>query len=274
MTFDQWRRGVGTAISFTAFGLGGLVIGLFIAPILLLVVRNQSRRQHMTRKLIRQSFRGFIGLMRVMGVAESHMEGAHRLHRPGLLIMGNHPSLIDVIYLVALTPNANCIVNGHLARNIFTRGPIKAAGYITNSDPQGVLEEAKASLAAGYSLILFPEGTRTTPGQPIRFRRGGANIALHSGTPITPVLISCTPTTLTKGEPWYHIPAHRICMEFRVLEDQRVPLDPDHAVRHQARAVTAWLTDYFNKELEQFSHDRDTRPLAGSQTDDYRHSGA
>lgn len=274
MTFNQWRRGVGTAISFTAFGLGGLVFGVLVAPVLLLLIRDDTKRQVLTRELIRQSFRGFIGLMRVMGVAESHIEGAHRLHRPGLLIMGNHPSLIDVIYLIAHTPNANCIVNGHLARNIFTRGPIKAAGYITNSDPEVVLDEAKASLAAGNSLILFPEGTRTTPGQPIRFRRGGANIALHTGTPITPVLISCTPTTLTKGEPWYHIPPSRICMEFRVLADQPIPIDAEQPVRHRARALTTWLTDYFNQELEQFSHDRDKRPLAGNQTDDYRHSGA
>lgn len=274
MTLNQWRRGVGTAISFTAFGLGGLVFGVLVAPVLLVVIRNETRRQLLTRELIRQSFRGFIGLMRVMGVAQSHIEGAQRLNRPGLLIMGNHPSLIDVIYLIAHTPNANCIVNGHLSRNIFTRGPIKAAGYITNSDPEAVLEAAKTSLAAGNSLILFPEGTRTTPKQPIHFRRGGANIALHTGTPITPVLIRCTPTTLTKGEPWYHIPPRRICMEFNVMADLPLPANTNQSVRHHARALTAWLTDYFNRELEQFSHERDTRSVAGNQADDYRHSGA
>ena len=274
MTFNQLRRGVGTAISFTAFGLGGLVIGLLVAPILLLVVRNDIKRQRLTRELIRQSFRAFIGLMRVMGVAESHIGDAQRLQRPGLLILANHPSLIDVIYLIAHTPNANCIVNGHLVRNPFTRGPIKAAGYITNSDPEAVLEAATASLQAGNSLILFPEGTRTTPGQPIQFRRGGANIALHSGVPITPVLIRCTPTTLTKGEPWYHIPPSRIRMELQVLADLPLPADPHLPVRHRARAITAWLTDYFNTELEQFSHGRDTRAVAGNKTDDYRHAGA
>ena len=274
MTFNQWRRGVGTAISFTAFGLGGLVIGILIAPVLLIVVRNDTRRQRLMRALIRQSFRGFIGLMRIMGVAESNVGDAHRLQRPGLLILANHPSLIDVIYLIAHTPNANCIVNGHLVSIPFTRGPIKAAGYITNSDPEAVLEAAKASLAAGNSLILFPEGTRTTPGQPIQFRRGGANIALHSGVPITPVLIRCTPTTLTKGEPWYHIPPSRIRMELQVLADLPLPNDPHLPVRLRARAITAWLTDFFNTELEQFSHGRDTKAVAGNQTDDYRHAGA
>lgn len=274
MTFNQWRRGVGTAISFTAFGLGGLVIGILIAPVLLVVVRNDTRRQRLMRELIRQSFRGFLGLMRIMGVAESSIGDAQRLQRPGLLILANHPSLIDVICLIAHTPNANCIVNGHLVSNLFTRGPIKAAGYITNSDPEAVLEAAKVSLAAGNSLILFPEGTRTTPGRPIQFRRGGANIALHSGVPITPVLIRCTPTTLTKGEPWYHIPPRRIRMELQVLADLPVPADPHLPVRHRARAITAWLTDYFNTELEQFSHVRDTSTVAGNQTDDYRHAGA
>lgn len=274
MTLDQWRRGLGTAISFSAFGIGGLVIGVFIAPLLLIVIRNDMRRQQMTRELIRQAFKGFIGLMRILGVAESHIGNAQQLNRPGLLILANHPSLIDVIYLIANTPNANCIVNGHLVSNPFTRGPIKAAGYITNSDPEAVLAAAKASLAAGNSLILFPEGTRTTPAQPIRFRRGGANIALHTGTAITPVLIRCTPTTLTKGEPWYRIPPRRIRMELQVLADVPIPDQPNLAVRYRARALTAWLTDHFNQELEQFSHDRDTRSVPGNQADDYRHAGA
>ena len=274
MTLSQWRRGFGTAICFSVFGIGGLIIGVVIAPLLLILVRDDIRRQHLTRRLIRQAFKGFIGLMRILGVAESRIGNGDYLNRPGLLILANHPSLIDVIYLIAHTPNANCIVNGHLVSNPFTRGPIKAAGYITNSDPEAVLDAAKASLAAGNSLILFPEGTRTRPSEPICFRRGGANIALHTGTAITPVLIRCNPTTLTKGEPWYHIPPRRICMELQVLSDVPIPNDSNQPVRHRARALTAWLTDYFNKELEQFSHDRDTRPVAGNQADDYRHAGA
>lgn len=274
MTLDQWRRGAGTAISFSMFGLGGVIIGIVIAPAMLVLVRNKEKRRAWMRRLIQLAFRAFIGLMRILGVARYDLENTEYLQRKGLLVLANHPSLIDVIYLVAHTRHADCIVNGALARNPFTRGPIKAAGYITNTDPETVVAAARDSLARGNSLILFPEGTRTTPGAPVQFRRGGANIALRAGTAITPVLITCTPVTLTKGEPWYHIPPQQIHIRMRVLDDLPIGGDASQPNRLRARELTCWLNEYFNKELEQFRHERDTRPVTGIEAHDYRHSGA
>lgn len=274
MTFDQWRRGAGTALSFSMFGLGGMAIGIFIAPVMLVLIRDVEKRRACMRRLIQIVFRAFIGLMRILGVARYDLENTQLLQRKGLLILANHPSLIDVIYLVAHTRHADCIVNGALARNPFTRGPIKAAGYITNTDPETVVAAARDSLARGNSLILFPEGTRTTPGAPIHFRRGGANIALRAGAAITPVLLTCTPVTLTKGEPWYRIPPQQIHIRLRVLDDLPLEIDESQPLRLRARELTCWLNDYFNKELEQFSHEREQRPVIGIEAHDYRHSGA
>jgi len=114
--------------------------------------------------------RGFVGLMRGLGVLDYRLHDCERLQRPGLLVLANHPTLIDVVFLLALIPHADCVVKGRLARNPFTRGPIRAAGYITNEEPQGVLEAAGASLARGNALILFPEGTRSVPGRAQRAR--------------------------------------------------------------------------------------------------------
>ncbi|TLF51793.1 1-acyl-sn-glycerol-3-phosphate acyltransferase [Halomonas urmiana] len=252
MTLDQWRRGAGTALSFTAFGIGGLVIGLAIAPLLRLSVRDNEERQRLARRFIRGVFRAFIGLMKGLGVLDYRLEGGERLDCPGRLILANHPSLIDVVFLLAHTPNADCIVKGRLATNPFTRGPIRAAGYITNRDPEALLEAARASLGQGNSLILFPEGTRTTPGRPIKFRRGGANIALRTDTIISPVLIRCSPTTLTKGEPWYHIPKRKVHLSLHVLDDLPPEQASDQPTSQRARQLTRELSEYFNRELERY----------------------
>ncbi len=262
MSVDRWRRGLGTAISFATFGLGGLLIGLLIAPLLWVTIRDERRRQRIARHVIQRGFRGFVALMRGLGVLDYRLEHIEKLQRPGLLVLANHPSLIDVVFLLAHVPHADCIVKGRLASNPFTRGPIRVAGYITNSDPEAVLDAARASLARGNALILFPEGTRTTPPRPITFRRGGANIALRTGTAITPVLIRCTPTTLTKGEPWYHIPERKVQMELRVLDDLPVNDHSSQPTGQLARQLTRRLSDHFNRELERFHHERDTRPVA------------
>jgi len=262
MNIHRWCRGLGTALSFTAFGIGGLFIGLVIAPLLSLGVRNPERRHYLARRLIQRCFLTFINLMKGLGVLDYQLDNQERLLRPGLLVIANHPSLIDVVFLLAHMPHANCIVKGRLARNPFTRGPIRAAGYITNDDPETVLEAARESLRKGNSLILFPEGTRTSPQRPIKFRRGGANIALRTETQITPVLIRCTPTTLTKGEPWYHIPATKVRMELRVLDDLPVKTDSQQPTGQLARQLTQRLSEHFNRELDHFHHERKLQPDA------------
>jgi len=257
MNLNRWWRGLGTALSFSAFGLGGLIIGLLVAPLLNLCIRDKERRQALARRLIRYCFRGFINLMRGLGVLDYQFHHQERLQRPGLLVLANHPSLIDVIFLIAHIPRADCIVKGRLANNLFTRGPIRAAGYITNNEPEAVLEAANTTLRKGNTLVLFPEGTRTQPQRPIKFRRGGANIALRTDTAITPVLIRCTPTTLTKGEPWYHIPIKKVRVELLALDDFPVPDRQQQPVGQLARQLTDQLSHYFNQELERFYHERD-----------------
>lgn len=50
-------------------------------------------------------------------------------------------------------------------------------------------------LAEGYSVIIFPEGTRVAPGHRKRYKAGGAWLAVQSGVPVVPV-------ALNSGEFW------------------------------------------------------------------------
>lgn len=82
-----------------------------------------------------------------------------------------------------------------------------------------MLEYAALALQGGDCLIMFPEGTRTTPGVDLSFHRGAAVLALKAARYLTPVLIEVSPSTLTKNEKWYQIPATRFKMTLRVMDD-------------------------------------------------------
>ncbi len=251
-----WRL-FATGLSFFVFGVGGLIIALTLLPTVWLLRRDPVARRKLGKRCIQVLFRLFIEMMRVLGVLRYRMEGFERLRgRSGLLVVANHPSLIDVIFLVAFIQDADCVVKRALKRNPATFGPITAAGYLINQGADELMRACAESMAAGNNLIIFPEGTRTVPGKPRTLQRGAANIALRAGADITPVLIACEPTTLTKAEKWYQIPPRRFTMTLTVLDDIAVAdvVGAAPNLTLASRQLTDFLTDFFNRSLT--GHDR------------------
>jgi 1-acyl-sn-glycerol-3-phosphate acyltransferase len=246
-----WRV-IGTGISFASFGVGGVLLWLLVFPAISLGVRDPERRGRVARKVISRTFGSFVELMRVLGVLTWEVRGAERLQRRGLLVLANHPTLIDVVFLVSLIPDADCVVKSRLARNPFTRGPIRATGYICNDSGAGLVQDCIASLRSGKNLVIFPEGTRTRRDVPQPLQRGAANIAIRGAVDITPVRIKCTPPTLGKGEKWYRVPSRRFHVSLDVGDDLAVAPFLDGATEAMAaRRLTDYLTGYF--ELERAS---------------------
>ena len=124
-----WRV-FGTGLSFVAVGIGGV----FVFPVLNIVIRSRQQRTVIARHLIRFTFRCIVGLMRVMGVFRYEISGLERLERHGLLILANHPTLIDIVFLMAFVKRADCIVKSRLWRNPFTHATVRAAAYVRNDD--------------------------------------------------------------------------------------------------------------------------------------------
>jgi 1-acyl-sn-glycerol-3-phosphate acyltransferase len=127
---------------------------------------------------------------------------------------------------------------------------VRRAGYIRNDLPApAMLAACREALERGAKLIVFPEGTRSRPDAPPRFQRGFANIALASGAPVLPVLITCDPPTLAKGEPWWRVPPRRPLFRLRV----GTPIDPAAFAALPrglaARRMTALLEDDFRRWL-------------------------
>ena len=218
-TLGRAWRVFGTGLSFAAFGVGGIVLYVVALPVLRLAVRNVARRQRMARRLVHWLFIVFVRFMWLLGVLRFDLVHTQRLRRPGQIIVANHPTLLDVVFLISLVPDANCIVKASLANNPFTRAAVLMTGYVCNDWGMELVEECVGSVRSGSSLIIFPEGTRTSAHTHARWHRGAANIALRAGVPLTPVSISCEPPSLRKGEPWWQVPPRRMHFTIEVLDD-------------------------------------------------------
>ncbi len=245
-----WRV-IATGICFTFFGLGGLFLTVFIFPVQKLFYKGSIEQNRAARKTVHYTFKFFIGLMSFTGVFKYSLQKVEKLkHLHGHLIMANHPSLIDVVVLISIIPNADCVVKAHLFKNPFIRGVVKNTGYISNAQPEGLLQDCKASLAEGNNLIIFPEGTRTKPGQKIKFQRGAANIAIRCQAPVTSVLIKVEPTTLTKSEPWYKVPDKKAHFSAQIIDDTpEIPKFNAADVSKEVRTYTSLLESYFKNNM-------------------------
>lgn len=248
----RYWRVLATGLCFAAFGLGGLTLRLVVFPLLHLLVWRRQRKTAVARTVIRLVFRVYVGLMAALGVLRYELRGLEKLERGGLLILANHPTLIDTIFLMAFVKRADCIVKADLWNNPFTRGPVRAAGYIANAGGVDLVAECIASLERGNNLIVFPEGTRTPCDGGICLKRGAANIAVRGARDVTPVLIRCQPSTLGKGEKWWRVPARQVRFTIEVQDDLAIAavIAGQASEVMAARQLTSYLQHYFTGKYQ------------------------
>lgn len=248
-----WRL-FGTALCFSFFGIGGIILALTLLPDARLWPGSTKQRDFRTRNIVHRSFQFFVWLLDFTRVITVQVKGLDQLKKTrGQLVIANHPSLIDVVILVACIPNCCCIVKQALWNNPFLGGVVRWTGYISNSDPEKLIDQCQETLNSGSSIVVFPEGTRTIDPKQLKFQRGSASIAARCLVDIQPVTIYPDPPTLRKGEPWYQLPARRSIFSVEVLEKIAVKdiVDPSDELPLATRKLNRYLQDFYQSLINQ-----------------------
>jgi len=248
---EALARTLGTGFLFAVFGIGAWLLANAVLP---LMVRRHERgpaRELFAQRVLHRSFVWYIRLGRMLRLFSLTAHGVERLRGDATLVVANHPTLLDVVFLISCMPQADCVVKREAWRNPFFRGIVAAAGYIPNDEGEAVVNECVARLRAGRSVILFPEGSRSPPGGLGPFKRGAAYVAHASGAPITPVVIECDPPALMKGQAWYALPNGKLIFSLTVGEPLHAGdlLPEQHPRAIAARRITAELRSHFQVRL-------------------------
>ena len=241
-----------TGLAFLLFAAGGATLSWLLLP--LSVARHRGRLAQRRRSqdvLHRWGYRVFARALHGLRLIDFTPPP---VAPPGsaFVLVANHPTLIDVMLLLATFPRAACLVKrswfsspliGPLLRH---GGNIPGPSAEEPDDEAGpgravVLERIVACLREGTPVLVFPEGTRSPPGGLGRFKRGAAEAALRAGVPLVPVVIRCDPPTLARGAPWWRVPARRVVIEIEplVARDDDEPLPPGADARAVTRALRA-----------------------------------
>jgi 1-acyl-sn-glycerol-3-phosphate acyltransferase len=239
-----WRVPL-TGLAFLCIFFGGGVLAICLRPALSVLPGDRRGRTQWT---IHRLFRLYLLGLRAGGLLRLQISGGCALDRAaGHIVVANHPSLLDVVILMSLIPRAQCIVKHQLWQHRFLGPLMRQAGYISNSlGAEEMVAACTASLVAGETLIIFPEGTRSVPGVKPVLRRGFAHLATLTEAPILPVTITCDPPTLVKGEPWWRIPSRAPL--FRLVVG--APIRPAEFLLNAnrtlaARRIVSYLSAYY-----------------------------
>lgn len=251
-TLDRCWRIFATGFCFAFFFIGGLLQASLVLPLVRAIPGTEQAKFERVRALQRRTFRFFVGMMEAFGLIRVRLHNLELLQRSGgCIVIANHPTLIDVVILLAYLPRANCVVKGELWRSRFLGGVMRAAGFLNNETGDQLLNGCRQALANDEAILIFPEGSRSVPGAGLKFKRGMAQVAVRTDAPIVTVFITCDPITLTKGEPWYRIPSRRADIDIHVREllqpVQLISVYDDKPAA--ARLLTRYLQDYFEQGL-------------------------
>lgn len=213
--------------AFVGFGIGWALLSYVVLPILWSFPGSLFERRQRCQRLMGAAWVLFHDYMRWVGLFDfdprrvsplSEALSEHGIDGP-VVVVANHPCLVDVTALVSGLGPMCFVVKASLMRNPIFGPLLRFTGQVSQSaeDTGGVVTQAVERLRAGHHVLLFPEGTRSAPGALGRFRLGAFEIARAAGVPIVPVAISVDPPSLYKGLPWYQITQRTIRMRVRTL---------------------------------------------------------
>jgi 1-acyl-sn-glycerol-3-phosphate acyltransferase len=177
-----------------------------------------------------------------VGMLKLHTQPLDALRdEPGLIVVANHPSMLDAMMLVSRLPRAFCVMKASLMRNPLLGFGARLARYVPNDSPRTMVRFAVGELRGGGQLVVFPEGTRTTERPLNAFRPGFTLIAKLADAPIQTVFIDTRSPYLGKGWPLWRLPP--LPIEFSLRLGRRFEPRADHG------ALLAEIEGYFRAEL-------------------------
>ncbi len=187
-----------STLSFGYFGIGGFLLSVY-AWVVLKVVPNQHQKPNLGFHKVISKLMGSV--LFTNGFVSKKINNPHKedFTKPAMII-ANHTSFLDILAIGMLYPKIIFLVNDWVYNSPVFGSAAKLAGaYPVSGGIENGEAYLKEKVAQGFSLIAFPEGTRSVSNRIKRFHKGAFYLAEQFQLDILPVLIHGNSEVLPKG---------------------------------------------------------------------------
>lgn len=180
-------------LALIIFAAGTILLSIVAFPVLKIIFHPKKNFRYHARHLVYVLFSFFMKFMGLLGILTIKVDKKKYLKNlKSAVIVANHPGYLDSAIMLSLLPHAGVIAKASLSKRDVMAIVIREL-YMPNSMPYDqMLARSKEDLAYGNTIVIFPEGTRSTKFGQHKFKKGAARIALASGCPVIPVYIGGT----------------------------------------------------------------------------------
>ena len=174
-----------------------LTYGCLFGWIARLLPWNEKSREAWFHRVVHKSM--LTNINHIWGVKSVIRNDHNEDFSRGSIIVCNHMSMLDPIYVLAVSPRILCVMGEKVWRNPIVHNLFKLAGFMSIQQPLDVLtQKIGKAVADGYNVMIFPEGIRTD-NRIMRFHKGAFHIAQEIDADILPMYIHGSGHVMPKG---------------------------------------------------------------------------
>ena len=253
-------------ISFTYYGLGGFLLSMFSASLIKIIPLSKKMKMKWFHKILSKFMKSV--LYSNPFLKKKIIKYKNETFRKQAVIIANHNSFLDILAVGMLHPKIIFLVNDWVYNSPVFGKAVKLAGfYPVTSGIENGLSHLQKKVDQGYSLMAFPEGTRSLTNKIKRFHKGAFYLAEQLKLDIVPVLIHGNSEVLPKGS----FIIKNGSLTLKILD--RIPFEDNSlgtTSREKTKAISQLFKTEFNVLRNEIEHDTYFHNIV---LEDYRYKG-
>jgi 1-acyl-sn-glycerol-3-phosphate acyltransferase len=200
--FPYTLSGLLVTVWFFGLFVVGCLLMMGVALLLILLPVKRRKKKQVFSRIMMYMLRIFLKAAWIAR-RENINPGNETFEKPAVII-ANHQSFVDILVMLSLAPKLVMVTNRWVWHSPVFGKIVQYADFVQTEDGyEKVLHHLRDKVAQGYSVVVFPEGTRSADCQVHRFHKGAFYLAEKLQLDILPVVLYGTGMIISKRQPFY-----------------------------------------------------------------------